>query len=132
MFKKEMEAKLKAIFGVRKVTFDEPGDSYEQDTIFVQVLESRANTGQGKATAKVTGAIVMFSQHGKLPYGFFNKKLQQAPAAMTKDFFFYDIDTEPQNSPARFQNIAERRASFIYLYSAQYDPKQGSITSVSI
>jgi hypothetical protein len=35
------------------------------------------------------------------------------------------------NSPARLQNIAERRAAFVYLYSAQYDPDQGELTSLT-
>lgn len=130
MFRKEMQDKLKAIFGVKKVTYDEAGDSYEQDCIFVEILNCQSNTGQGKATAKVTGALVMYSQNNKLPYGFFNKKLQQASKELTKNFFFFDIDVEAQNSPARLQNISERRANFIYLYSAQYDPNQGSLTSV--
>lgn len=131
MFRKEMQDKLKAIFGVKKVTFDEPGDSFEQDCIFVEILESQSNTGQGKATAKVSGALVMYSQNNKLPFGFFNKKIQQADKSLTKNFFFFDIDVDAQNSPARLQNISERRANFIYLYSAQYDPNQGSLTSVN-
>lgn len=126
-----MQDKLKAIFGVKKVTFDEPGDSFEQDCIFVEILESQSNTGQGKATAKVSGALVMYSQNNKLPFGFFNKKIQQADKSLTKNFFFFDIDVDAQNSPARLQNISERRANFIYLYSAQYDPNQGSLTSVN-
>lgn len=130
MFRRELAEKLKAIFGVEKVSFDEPGDSFEQDTLFVEILESQSNTGQGRATAKVNGAIVMYSQHNKLPYGFFNKRLQNADPALTKPFFFFDIDVDAQNSPARLQNISERRASFVYLYSAQYDPNQGQLTSV--
>lgn len=130
MFRKEMQEKLKAIFGVKKVSFDEPGDSYEQDCIFVFVQECKSNTGQGKATARVAGQLIMFSERDKLTFGFFNKKLQQAPAALTKPFFFFDMDTEALNSPARYQNISERRASFVYLYSAQYDPNQGELTSV--
>jgi len=130
MFKKEMTEKLKAIFGVSKVTFDEPGDSFEQDCIFIEVKDCKSNTGQGKASARVTGDIVVFSEHGKLPFGFFNKKIQQADTRHTKEFFFYDVDQEPQASQARFVDIAERRTSFVYLYSAQYDPNQGSLTSV--
>ncbi len=131
MFRNEMKDKLKAIFGVPKVSFDEPGESYEQDCLFVQILESQANTGQGRARAKVLGAVMMFSQKGKLPFGFFNKRIQNADKSLTKDFFFFDIDVDAQNSPARLQNISERRASFIYLYSAQYDPNQGQLTSIS-
>ncbi len=130
MFKAEMTKKLKGIFGVSKVTFDEPGDSFEQDCIFVEVQECFSNTGQGRASAKVAGALVMFSQNEKLPFGFFNKRLQNAKAELTKDFFFFDIDVDAKNSPARLQNISERRASFVYLYSAQYDPNQGEMTSL--
>ncbi len=125
-----MKDKLKAIFGVKDVSFDAPSESYEQDIIFVDVIEARSNTGQGRATAKVSGTVTMFSQQDKLPYGFFNKKIGQAEAALTKDFFFFDLDTNALNSPARLQNISERRANFVYLYSAQYDPNQGAMTSV--
>lgn len=130
MFRKEMKEKLKAIFGVREVSFDFPGDNFEQDVLFVDVIESRTNAGQGTVRAKVTGSIYMFSQVDKLPYGFFTKKLQQADAELKKDFFFHDLDTNALNSPARMQNISERRGSFVYLYSAQYDPEQGELTSV--
>lgn len=125
-----MSSKLKTIFGVKKVTFDEPGESYEQDTLFVAIEECQSRATQGKAFAKVTGAIVMFSQHDKLPYGFFAKRVAQAPLEATKSFFFFDVDVDVLSSPARQHNISERRTRFVYLYSAQYDPNQGSLTSV--
>lgn len=132
MFRAELTAKLKGIFGVAKVTFDEPGESYEQDCIFVQLLDTpKFNTGQGKATAKVVGAIVMYSERNKLPYGFFNRKIEQAEKALKEGFFFYQIDVDAANSPARLLNISERRTSFVYLYSAQYDPNQGEMTQVN-
>lgn len=132
MFKKEMAEKLKAIFGVKEVKFDEPGESFEQDTLFVEVQKCRSNTGQGRATARVTGALIFFSQNEKLSYGFFNKRLQQASGKLTAPFYFFDIDVEALGSQARYQNISERRASFVYLYSAQYDPNQGQLTGVEI
>ena len=132
MFKKEMQEKLKAIFGVSKVTFDEPGDSFEQDCIFVEIEKCVSSTGEGLATSKVSGNIVMFSEHGKLPFGFFNKRIQQSDSVHTAPFFFFDMDVETQNSQARFVNVAERRVSFVYLYSGQYDPNQGEMTSVVI
>lgn len=134
MFKKEMQEKLKAIFGVSKVTFSSPGQSLEQDCIFVEIDNCKANTGQGVASARVSGSISIFSQYEKLPFGFFSKRIQQADPRHTKAFFFFDTDVEKQISPtsaeAPTQNIAERRASFVYLYSAQYDPNQGEITSL--
>ena len=130
MFRKEMADKLKTIFGVKKVTFDQPGESYEQDVIFVEIEECLSRASQGRSYAKVTGSIVMFSERDKLPYGFFAKRIAQAPGDATKSFFFFDTDVDALNSPARLQNISERRSRFVYLYSAQYDPNQGELTSI--
>lgn len=131
MFKKDLQEKLSRIFGIKKVTFDEPGESYEQDTLFVEIQEAPSNAGQGTVSAKVRGSVVLFSQRNKLPYGYFNKKISQAAAADKKDLFFFDIDVEALNSPARIQNISERRTSFVYLYSAQYDPAQGELKKLT-
>ncbi len=132
MFRKEMAAKLARIFGIAKVSFDEPGESFEQDTLFVVVEECLSRATQGQAYAKVTGAVVIFSQRDKLPYGYFAKKLAQASVDDTKSFFFFDVDVDALNSPAREVNKSERRARFVYLYSAQYDPAHGSITSLTV
>ncbi len=132
MFKKEMQEKLKDIFGVKKVTFADPGDSFEQDCIFIQVQECRSNVGPPRATAKVTGNIIMYCQIEKLSYGFFNKRIENAAPDLSKNFFFFDIDVDALNSPARIQNISERRTSFVYLYSAQYDPNQGQLTELEL
>lgn len=125
-----MTAKLKEIFGLKKVTFDEPSEVFEQDTLFVVIEECLSRATQGNAYAKVTGSIVIFSERDKLPYGFFAKRIAQAPATATKEFFFFDTDVDALNSPARLQNISERRSRFVYLYSGQYDPNQGLLTSV--
>jgi len=65
-----------------------------------------------------------------LPFGFFNKRLHQAPAELTKNLFFFNIDQENQGSPARMINIAERRASFLFLFETQYDPSHGAMESI--
>ena len=132
MFRKEMAARLSRIFGLTKVSYDEPGESFEQDTLFVEIEECLSRATEGKAYAKVTGSVVIFSQRDKLPYGFFAKRLAQAALADTKPFFFFDVDVDALNSPARMQNISERRARFVYLYSAQYDPNQGALTSLDV
>ncbi len=132
MFKKEMADKLKGIFGLAKVSYDAPGESFEQDTLFIEIANCKSNTGQGKATARVNGQIVVFSEMNKLAFGFFNKRIQNASPELTKNFFFSELDVDALNSPARQVNISERRASFVYLYSAQYDPNQGLITEIDI
>jgi hypothetical protein len=125
-----MAEKLKRIFGVAKVSYDSPGESFEQDAVFVEIEECLSRATEGRAYAKVTGAVVMYSERDKLPYGFFAKRIAQAKLEDTQPFFFFDIDVDALNSPARLQNISERRARFVYLYSAQYDPNQGELTSV--
>lgn len=131
MFRNDLKDKLQAIFGFQKVTFDAPSDSFEQEVAFVEVNDCRTAAAFGHASARVNGTVTVYTQSNKLPFGFFNKKIQQADHSLTKDFFFFNLDVDVANSPARLQNICERRASFVYLHSAQYDPDQGSMTSVS-
>ncbi len=134
MFRAELKDKLSRIFGMAKTTFDAPtvkqDGSFEQDTLFIEVTECNSRVTEGMAYAKVQGSLIVFSQMDKMPFGFFHKKIQQADHSLTKELFFFDIDLNPASSPARFQNITERRVRFIYLYSAQYDPNHGSITSL--
>lgn len=130
MFRKTLEEKLQKIFGFEKVTFNAYSDAYEQDTLFIEVQQPRVKTTDGRAYARVTGQLIVFSQDNKMPYGFFNKRIEKAPNALTKDFFFYDIDVNNENSPARLQNITERRVSFVFFFSAQYDPKLGELTTL--
>jgi len=37
MFEKELADKFKAIFDVKEVTYDEPGDSREQNILWVEI-----------------------------------------------------------------------------------------------
>ncbi len=130
MFRADLSARLHRIFELSRVTFDAPSDAYEQDVLFIEIQDAETRTAQGKAIAKVSGSIVMYSQRDKLPYGFFIKKIAHAEASDTKPFYFYDTDTDALNSPARLINISERRCRFIFLYDEQYDPNQGQLTSI--
>lgn len=132
MFRKELQEKLKAIFGFEKVTLSAPSDAFEQDTLFVQIDQPNTRTSEGKVFAKVYGQLIVYSQDDKLTYGFFNKRIEKADANLTKDFFFYDTDVNVENSQARFQNIHERRASFVFFFTAQYDPKLGELTTLEL
>lgn len=132
-----MEEKLGKIFGFRKTTYDQPSvnastGTFEQDTLFIQVDECNSSVKEGKATAKVSGSLTVFAQMDKMPFGYFNKRIQQADHELTRKFFFFDIDLNPVSSPARIQNITERRVRFVYLYSGQYDPEHGELTSLEI
>jgi len=134
MFRKDLMRRLEAIFQLDKTTMLASSEAYEQDTLFVEILSSRSRVSGangGRETAKVTGNIVIFSQDDRLPYGFFTKRIEQASAELTKPLFFFDIDVDDVGSPARTQNLHERRTSFIFLYDSQYDPDRGSLTNVT-
>lgn len=117
---------------MKKTTFDIPTDqAFEQDTLFIEINECNSRVTEGMAYAKVLGSLVVFSQFDKLQYGYFNKRIQTADHELTKNLFFFDIDTNALNSPARMQNLSERRTRFVYLYSGQYDPENGQLTSLT-
>lgn len=128
MFEKELQDKLSQIFLFKKTTYDAPSEAFEQDVLFIDIERANSRIMQGKAVSRVEGMLTVYSN--KLQYGYFNKKIQMADFSLTKDFLFFDMDLSPATSPARIQNISERRARFIYLFSGQYDPSQGELTSV--
>lgn len=134
MFRKDLKNRMQKIFGLGKTTFLDPTELFEQDTLFIQISQARGRMsrgGGGRETARVVGSIVIYSQNNKLPFGFFNKRIEQADPELTKNLFFYDLDTDDPESPARRQNIHERRCGFMFLYDSQYDPNQGQITSLA-
>lgn len=86
----------------------------------------------GRETSTVTGSIVVFSQDNALPFGFFNKKIEQADKEFTNGLCFMNMDVDVITSPARIQNIHERRCDFIFLYDSQYDPNRGEMNQLNI
>lgn len=127
MFEKELADKFKAIFGVDKVTFDTPGESREQSCLFIEIENCKNSIKDGKAMGMATGNAVIFQKHSAIPFGFFQKAIARAPASLTKDLFFFDIESNTQ----RFRDIVQRGFSFTYFFNSQYDPPTGTITSVT-
>lgn len=128
MFEKELADKFQKIFGVKKVTYDTPGESREQECLWVEIENSKNSIKDGRAKAMVTGNVVMFGSNSKMPFGFFSKAIKQADTSLTKDLFFFDIESNTQ----RFRDIVQRGFSFVYFFDSQYDPAIGSITSVDL
>lgn len=126
MFKARLKSTLQQIFGIPKVSYDLPGESREQDCLFVDIQSSNASVKKTREVASVRGTILMYSSNDKLPFGFFSKKINQADPELTYDICFFNIDENTRT----FQNIVERRCNFLYLYSNDYDPEGGEITSV--
>lgn len=127
MFEAELEQKFKDIFGVKKVTYDTPGESEEQNTLFVQIEEPKFTFSDKNVKALVNGRAVLTGRNDALPFGFFSKCIANASNALTKDLFFSDFETNTQ----RLQNIVQRGFSFTYFFNSQHDPAVGTITSVT-
>lgn len=128
MFETELKAAFKEIFKVDKITFDEPGESREQECIFVEIENARPTIRDGQEIYKVTGNAIMIAQSDKMPFGFFGKALKQADPDTTKDFFFYALESNTR----RFRNIVQRGFSFVYFFNGQYDPDIANIESVDL
>lgn len=128
MFEKELSDKMKAIFDVKEVTYDTPGDSREQDILWIEIENPKFNFSDKKAKAMVTGKGTMFGRNDALTYGFFSQAIAKAPNALTKDLFFSDFETNSN----RFRDIVERGFSFTYFFNSQFDPAVGNMTSVDI
>lgn len=128
MFEKTLEEKFKKIFGVKKVTFDQPSDLKEQECIFIEVEDSKNNIKDGRVTMMISGNGSMFGVSEKLPFGFFSKAIKQADSDDTHDIFFHQLETNTRY----YRNLVQRGFSFVYFFNSQYDPKIGSITSVTV
>lgn len=132
MFRKALESRLQVIFGFRKTTFEAPSDSFEQDTLFVEISDCKTRVMDARISAKVTGELVTYSRHDSHTYGALMKRLDKAPAQAKRDLFFYNVDRHIENSPASLVDIDERRTAFVFLFSAQHDPSLGAIISLEL
>lgn len=126
MFESELADKFKTIFGIKKVTYDQPSEAKEQDCIFVEITESKNVIKNGRAHARVSGNAVLFAQGDKVPFGFLSKRIMQAESDLTRNLFFFDIESNTKI----YGNIVNRGFSFVYFFSEDYDPEVGTITSV--
>lgn len=128
MFEKQIVESLKRIFDLKKVTLSAPGESPEHECLFVDVETSRVKISEGRAKIRATGRARIFGNSDRMPFGYFQKRIELAENADLIPFFFYDLE----ENATLFQNIAERSLSFVYFFDGQYDPDQGSLTSLEI
>lgn len=128
MFEKTLKDNLKKIFDLPRVTFDQPGESQEQDTLFVSVESSKNSIRDKRQIARVQGRLRVFTQNDKIPFGFLSKRIQEADPALTLPFFFFEFE---ENQPV-YQNLVERSVGFVFFFDSQYDPEIGSMNSITI
>jgi hypothetical protein len=123
-----MSDQLKRIFRVERVTYDRPGDSQEQEGLFIDVQKAMTRLIDGRQIARVEGKIHIFVNSDKIRYGFFSKALAEADPADASSFFFHDFE----ENKGTFRNIAERALSFVYFFDSQFDPAIGTLTEINL
>lgn len=131
MFKKELIKRLDAIFQLKQgSTFNAPSAEFEQEKLFVNVTGVVSQPRNKKICFKVEGFLQFFSQHEKIPFGYMQRALETASYENTAGLFLFQVDQEIANSQARMVNLSERRAQFVFLYSIDFNPNQGSLSSL--
>lgn len=128
MFEKKLAEQLKRIFAMAKVTYDRPGESQEQEALFIEISAARCRVKDGRQISRATGTIHIFSQLEKIPFGYIAKCVAAADPADTAGLFFYNFE----ENKGTFRNIAERSADFLFLYDSQYDPNLGTLNQVNL
>jgi len=126
MLENEIVDLFKAIFDIKKVTLEEPGEALEQGVLFISVDSYTEDTKNGFVKGVLRGNAKVYSQSNKLPLGFFTRKLRSAGVDLTRDLFCTDFEMNLNV----FQNLIERSFSFTYFYTSEYDPEQGSLTEI--
>lgn len=126
MVEDEISEKLKRIFKIKKVSFDDPGEAQEQECLFINVEDVKGSVRDQDIKQRVSGTFVIFGTNAKLTMGYMHKCIQEADHSDTKDFFFYDGE---QNTK-RFKDKVQRGFSFVYFFSSQYDPEKGTLNEI--
>lgn len=123
---KELSEKLKKIFKVKKVSFDDPGPAGEQECLFIAVEKSTNSARDGVFKAMVQGTCLIFGTNLKLPFGYISKCLQEADSEDTVGLHCYDLETNTR----QFKDKVQRGFSFVYFFSSQYDPEKGTLEEI--
>lgn len=127
MFESQLQDTLQRIFGFKKSRYDDPGESLEQECLFINIESAKVDARDSREHARVQGECFVHANFDKLPYGYFAKRIRAADVSDTRKFFFFEID---ENTPIK-NNIVRRSFRFIFTYDNQFDPRQGSITSIT-
>jgi hypothetical protein len=127
VFEKRLEAKFKAIFDFPKVTFDQPGESREQECLFIEVENPVITVKDGRAVGRIYGNAIVFASNSKLPFGYFQKRIQAASYEETKDLFFSEVEENTKT----YRDLVQRGFRFVYFFNSQYDPEVGTIDSMN-
>lgn len=123
-----LESKLKRIFDMKFISFDSPGETLEEDKLFISIETPMSKVVAKRHVARVEGECKIYCRASDAPVGYFNKKIGKASADDIKDFFFFEIEATQRIA----HDIVEKSIRFVYFFSGQYDPEIGSLEADNI
>ena len=130
MFKKTLEDNLINIFGIRRVSFAEPSSENEQNVLFINIASCKTSFSANKIYFDVRGQITLYAVNEKLPFGYFQRKIELSKKEHSEKLFFYNIEENLQYGGQ--VGLTERSASFVFSYSTDFNPNKGLINDINL
>lgn len=126
MFRSDLEKKLKTVFGVEKVIYDQFSLGKEIDALFCDIDEARVYTPQGGRSFIVTGRLTLCGYAGKNQYGWIHNRIELAKKADIAELWLGRNET-----PVKFSHnngdYVKYDVDFIYRWAGQYNAEQEKI-----
>lgn len=131
MFRADLEARLKKIFGANKIIFDSFNLGKEQEALFVDIDNARDYIITGGRGVLVDGRISICGPADKHKYGWMHSKIEMARKTETETFIFGRNETQ-----IKFQHnnneFIKYDIDFIYRYKVDFNPISAKIESAEI
>lgn len=131
MFTKDLETKLKNIFGSQKVVFDSFQLGKEQETLFVEIDSAKDYTTDGNMGMLVVGRLGISGPAGKFKYGWAHKKIEIANRSDT-DSFIFGRNELPIKFVHNSNEFIKYEVDFVYRFHASFNPRADKIESAEI
>jgi hypothetical protein len=127
MVEKALREALNRIFQFPDITYNAPAEETpEQDKLFLKIDKPNASIKDGVEIYRIEGQAFIYTLRDRYNLGYIPKRIRHADLADTNKFYFYEIE---ENLPV-YQNLVRRSFSFVYFFSGDYDPNNGTITSI--
>jgi hypothetical protein len=124
-----LEEKLKQIFGINKVIFDQFELGKEQGALFCDINKVRCQISEGKKSLLVTGTLCVCAPKEKMPLGYFAEK-----RALAKDE--NELSLGLDELPVQFKNnndfYIKNDVEFTYKTIRDFNPPYGVINELDL
>ena len=126
MFKKQLMADCRQIFGIKKIIFGDVDQGEEQNALYISIEDCKEVFHTGTVDFMVRGTLGMLGTKESTPYGFFLDRLKQAFKnskinIAAQRFLIYGKEKDVKFSSYEGFFI-QSEVSFFYKVTLEYDP----------